>query len=107
MYKKYNLSNIANQFFLILRYSCHTQGVERCVKLVSEAAKHVEGQQTRHGFILSTVDSRKKMPVLCKNVIINVIIMIYIDFLCFISLIIKLNLTGKSLLRKKIKSCPP
>jgi hypothetical protein len=45
MYKKFNLSNIANQFLLDLRYSCHTQGVERCVKLVSEAAKYVEGQK--------------------------------------------------------------
>lgn len=41
---------------------CHTQAVERTVKLVTEASKAVVGQENRHGFILNTLKSRKEMP---------------------------------------------
>lgn len=40
---------------------CHTQGVERCVQLVSGAAKKVMGSKRRHQVILTTIDSRKRL----------------------------------------------
>ena len=40
----------------------HTQAVERCVKLVTEASFSVCGQKSRDGFIRSRIESRKKMP---------------------------------------------
>lgn len=47
------------------RFPCHTQAVERCVKLVTEASSAVCGQQSRDGFIRSRIESRMKMP--CFN----------------------------------------
>ena len=41
---------------------CHTQAVERCVKLVTEAASLVCGEISRDGFIRSRIESRQKMP---------------------------------------------
>ena len=41
---------------------CHTQAVERCVKLVTEASSLVCGQISRDGFIRSRIESRQKMP---------------------------------------------
>lgn len=41
-------------------YPCHSQSVERCVKLVSEASHQVYGADKRHGLILSQVASRKR-----------------------------------------------
>ena len=40
---------------------CHTQAVERCVKLVTEASLGC-GQISRDGFIRSRIESRQKMP---------------------------------------------
>lgn len=40
-------------------FPCHTQSVERAVKLVTEAASQVEGEENRHGEILSKVACRK------------------------------------------------
>lgn len=40
----------------------HTQAVERCVKLVSEASAKVCGTKARDGFIRSTLKSRSTMP---------------------------------------------
>lgn len=42
---------------------CHTQSVERCVKLVTEASKCVCGEERRDGFIINTLTSRNVMPV--------------------------------------------
>ena len=44
---------------LFPHFPCHTQSVERAVKLVTEAAAKVEGEDRRHGEILATVESRK------------------------------------------------
>lgn len=41
---------------------CHTQAVERTVKLVTEASQNVFGQEQRHGYILNTLNSRTKLP---------------------------------------------
>lgn len=41
------------------KFPCHTQAVERHVKLVTEAAKAVCGKKSRDGFIRARVASRK------------------------------------------------
>lgn len=41
---------------------CHTQSVERCVKLVTEASMAVCGPEQRDGLILNTLQSRNNMP---------------------------------------------
>ncbi|KAK5649767.1 hypothetical protein RI129_000796 [Pyrocoelia pectoralis] len=43
-------------------FPCHTQAVERCVKLVSEASLSVIGSGARDGFILANIQCRQKMP---------------------------------------------
>ena len=43
-------------------YPCHSQSVERTVKLVSESTLAVYGQERRHGWIKMTIQSRKQMP---------------------------------------------
>ena len=40
-------------------FPLHTQSVERAVKLVTEAASHVCGEEKRHGYILSVIESRR------------------------------------------------
>ena len=42
---------------------CHSQAVERNVKLVSEAAKKVIGITNRDGFVKCTIESRSNMPI--------------------------------------------
>jgi hypothetical protein len=44
------------------KYLCHTQAVERCVKLVTEASAAVCGMQARDGFIRVRLQSREVMP---------------------------------------------
>jgi hypothetical protein len=45
------------------RFPCHTQAVERCVKVVTEASAAVCGQTSRDGFIRSRLESRRIMPI--------------------------------------------
>ena len=44
------------------RYPCHTQSVERCVKIVTEASLAVCGQLSRDGFIRTRLEGRRIMP---------------------------------------------
>ena len=44
-----------------LHLHCHTQAVERCVKLITEASTLVCGQNSRDSFICSKIKSRLKM----------------------------------------------
>lgn len=44
------------------KFPCHTQAVERYVKLVMEASAAVCGAESRDGFIQSRLASRKLMP---------------------------------------------
>lgn len=44
------------------KFLCHTQAVERCVKLVTESSQKVVGAMNRDGFIRSTLASRALMP---------------------------------------------
>ncbi|KAK0066937.1 hypothetical protein Bpfe_003672 [Biomphalaria pfeifferi] len=46
------------------RYPCHTQSVERHIKLVTEASQVVCGPEKRDGFIRARLESRSKMPKL-------------------------------------------
>ena len=42
-------------------YPCHTQAVERTIKLVTEAASLVIGQEARDGFMRQKIKSRKEI----------------------------------------------
>ena len=46
----------------IVKYPCHTQAVERCIKLVTEASAAVCGHDARDGFIRSRIASRNALP---------------------------------------------
>jgi len=41
---------------------CHTQAVERCVKLVTESSSAVCGAKSRYGYIRSQLESRLINP---------------------------------------------
>lgn len=61
--KSDSLKNLFKSDFgnLIRNIPCHSQAVERSVKLVTEAASSVT-EENRHGFILNKLTSRQKMP---------------------------------------------
>jgi hypothetical protein len=46
----------------VATYPNHTQSVERCIKLVSDASKAVYGYDARDGFIRARNSSRAVMP---------------------------------------------
>lgn len=54
-------SNVAEQVSEIAQFPCHTQGTERCIRLVTEAAASVCGTVARDGFIRARIASRKLM----------------------------------------------
>lgn len=54
------------------KFPCHTQAVERCVKLVTEASKSVCGTEARDGFIRTTLLSRSVMPEFSSKAAFNV-----------------------------------
>ncbi|GBN09653.1 hypothetical protein AVEN_6498-1 [Araneus ventricosus] len=43
-------------------FPCHTQAVERCVKLVTEVSQTAVGSNSIDGFIRTTLLSRSSMP---------------------------------------------
>ena len=45
------------------QFSCHTQAVERCDKLVTETSATVCGAPARDGFIRARLEARCIMPV--------------------------------------------
>ena len=47
----------------ILKYPCHTQAVERCIKLVTQASVAVCRYTARDGFIRARIASRDSLPV--------------------------------------------
>merc|ERR1712121_276867 len=47
--------------FDVPHYPCHTQAVERGVRLVSEASSQVIGQKARDGFIRQRIHARKEL----------------------------------------------
>ena len=46
----------------ISQIPCHSQGVERCVRTVSEASKSVYGMDARDGYIPAVIMPRDFMP---------------------------------------------
>lgn len=46
-----------------LKFPCHTQAVERCIKLVTESSVAVCGGEARDGFIRARIASRKNLPI--------------------------------------------
>lgn len=48
--------------FELIKFPCHTQSVERIVKLVTESCTKVCGEENRDGFIRTTLLSRSTMP---------------------------------------------
>ncbi|GBP46966.1 hypothetical protein EVAR_30998_1 [Eumeta japonica] len=52
-----------DKLFEIEKYLCHTQAVERCVKLVIEASSSVCGPEARDGFIRTRIKARQGIPV--------------------------------------------
>ena len=44
------------------KFPCHTQAVERAVKLVAEASACVVDSSESDGYIITKLQSRKKMP---------------------------------------------
>ena len=55
------LMNIVQQP-LSVDIPCHSQGVERCVRMVTEASNAVYGMDSRDGYIRAVVKSRNFMP---------------------------------------------
>lgn len=51
----------------LTNFPCHTQAVERCVKLVSEASLKVCGSESRDGYIRTSLLSRSIMPKFSKK----------------------------------------
>lgn len=48
--------------FEIPKFPCHTQAVERSIKLVTEASSSVSGSGRRDGFIKAKLESQILMP---------------------------------------------
>ncbi|GBM41224.1 hypothetical protein AVEN_180526-1 [Araneus ventricosus] len=51
----------------IEKFPCHTQVMERCIKLVTEASNKVCGHEARDGYIRATLKSRSVMPNFSKK----------------------------------------
>ena len=47
---------------LIPDFRCHTQAVERFIKLVTDASTSVVGNEARDGYIRNRIEGRKKLP---------------------------------------------
>ena len=47
---------------IIPNFPCHTQAVERLIKLVTEASTSVVGNEARDGYIRNRIEGRKKLP---------------------------------------------
>jgi len=48
--------------FGVPKYPCHTQAVERAIRLISEASATVVGKEVRDGFIRQRIEARKELP---------------------------------------------
>ena len=55
-----DISDIVERPACFEKFPVHSQSVERAVKLVTESASCVYGQDRRHGFILNKVASRRR-----------------------------------------------
>ncbi|CAH1112821.1 unnamed protein product [Psylliodes chrysocephalus] len=48
---------------IIDSFPCHTQAVERCVKIVTEASLKVRGETSRDGYIKAKLEARKSLRI--------------------------------------------
>ena len=55
------LRGLVEKPLLVPFYPCHTQTVERAIKLVTEAAGSVVGAESRDGYIRQKIKSRKEV----------------------------------------------
>ncbi|GBN00265.1 hypothetical protein AVEN_99437-1 [Araneus ventricosus] len=56
----------------IQKFPCHTQAVDRCIKLVADTSNKVCALEARDGYIRATLKSRSVMPNFSKNQSLNV-----------------------------------
>ena len=47
---------------IAIRIPCHYQGVERCIKMVTEASQQVYGKDSRDGYARAKIKSRHLIP---------------------------------------------
>ena len=64
--------------FEVPKYPCHTQAVERAIRLVSEASTAVVGQEARNGYIKGSQHEKSFLNLKQKRSTIPVIVMIII-----------------------------
>lgn len=57
-----NMISSKDNLMFLQKLPCHTQAVERCVKLVTEASLSVCGQEARDGYIRAKIKSRQELP---------------------------------------------
>lgn len=55
-------SSISSEQIEIYNIPCHTQAVERCVKMVTSASSSIADVDNRDGYIRSKIEARKSMP---------------------------------------------
>ena len=60
-FKEADLFAIKEAPLEVPNYPCHTQAVERAIKLVSEASAAVVGQEAREGFISQQIKERQEL----------------------------------------------
>ena len=53
--------------FSVPKYPCHTQAVERAIRLISEASATVVGKEARIGFIRQRIEARNELPHLKQS----------------------------------------
>lgn len=55
--------NFKEKLLNMYNFPCHTQAVERVIKLVTDASTAVVGHEAREGYIFSRIEGRKRLPV--------------------------------------------
>ena len=67
-----DLLNVINHPFNVPSIPCHTQSIERMVKLVTEVSKKAVGHDNRSKLIISTINDRQKNPSFTSKSMYNV-----------------------------------
>ena len=62
LFSDHDLSDLIRNPLCIPSFSCHTQPVERAIKMMTEAAGSVIGAEARDGYIRQKIRSRKEVP---------------------------------------------
>jgi len=67
-----NLANLIVHPFIVPSIPCHSQSVERMVKLVTEVSRKAVGRDNRNKLIISTLNDRRKNPLFSSKCMYNV-----------------------------------